>query len=193
MSSQDIVPADPEQAGATGEALERERPIAGKTVLDVSWRSIGTAVLVASGAFLALFVLGNTLPEFFFVNGIVFLPVAIWLGRVSRRPVLDGLFFGLAAAVPAFLIMVLGNSPLGGWGVLYALILAVPQGVFGSWLGARLVRDRGVFRSSGPAEAEPSPSPDLVPGDEAASNEAPPDAVSSDESAPEETSPEGTL
>ena len=182
MSSQGIVPADPEEEGATGEALEREGPVVRKTDLGVSWRSIGTAVLVASGAFLALFVLGNTLPEFFFVNGIVFLPVAIWLGRVSRRPVLDGLFFGLAAAVPAFLIMVLGNSPLGGWGVLYALILAVPQGVFGSWLGARLVRDRGVFKSSEPAEADPSPSPDPVPADEAASHEV----------VPEETSPEGT-
>jgi hypothetical protein len=178
MGSQDRARAPREEVGATEEALGQERPAVGGIAAAVSWRRVSNAVLVASGAFLALFVLGTALPVFFFASAVVFLPVAIWLGRSSPRPVLDGAVYGVAAGAIAFVVILLGGFDLQVWGLVFAFFLGIPQGVFGAWLGARYLSTAGVPKAPRTTVA-PLPSPDASADStsadaEASTGEAPP-------------------
>jgi len=100
------------------------------------------AVLCASGAFLLFVLLADFWPVLIYLGCVVFLLVGLWVGRRSDRPWVDGaLYGGLSTLVAAVLLALV--SELGWFGWLAALFLALPQGVVGVWVGARLLRRRG--------------------------------------------------
>jgi len=104
----------------------------------LSWRRDLFGVLYGSGAFLVFLILADFLPVLVYVGSLVFLPVGVWVGRNSLRPWLDGLVYsGLSTLVVALLLVIVNGM---GWiGVLAAFFLALPQGILGVRLGARLL------------------------------------------------------
>ncbi len=108
-------------------------------VAAISWRRVLLAVLIAGAAFLILLVLQAVLYEIAYVSSIVFLVAGLWLGRRSQSPWAEGAVFGLLGGLLACLILLVVAFPLW-WG---GLLLALPQGVAGTWLGARLWPARG--------------------------------------------------
>jgi hypothetical protein len=115
-----------------------EKPKAGASpVAPISWRRDLFGVLYGSGGFLVFLVLSDMLPVLIYLGSLVFLPVGIWVGRGSRRTWLDGLVYSGFCTLVVAVFMVVAGYP--GWvGVFAALFLALPQGIVGVWLGARL-------------------------------------------------------
>ena len=119
-------------------ATEKRRTAASPAA-PLSWRRDLFGVLYGSGAFLVFLILADVLPVLVYVGCLVFLPIGVWVGRGSRRPWLDGLVYsGLATLVVALLLFIV--SDMGWIGVLAALFLALPQGILGVRLGARLLQ-----------------------------------------------------
>ncbi len=99
-----------------------------------AWRHVIVASLVAEGLFLLFYLGGTFLPLLIWPGSLVFFPAGLWLGRKSRRPWMEGAFYGLLTTVAVALLLLLSGFP---WGSLYALFLVLPQGILGTWLGAR--------------------------------------------------------
>ncbi len=99
------------------------------------------AALVADSAFLLFLLLSDMVPALVYAGCAVFLVVGLWVGRGSGRPWLDGAIYGLLAALVAAALIALVTE-LGWLGWLVGFWLALPQGVLGVWLGARLLRRR---------------------------------------------------
>jgi len=111
-------------------ASEQER-----TIGRPAWRRVFIATLVAAGSFLLFYMGAILLPLLTWPGCVVFLPVGVWLGRGSRRPWMEGALYGLFATALVLLLLLLSDFP---WAGLSALFLVLPQGVLGTWLGARL-------------------------------------------------------
>jgi hypothetical protein len=95
------------------------------------------AVLYAGGAFLVLLLLADFLPALVYLGCLAFLVGGVWVGRYSRRPWADGAIYGgLSTLIAAVLLAII--SPMGWIGLLAAPFLALPQGILGVWLGARI-------------------------------------------------------
>lgn len=127
----------PEEMGTVPPILEgKEVPQAEAP----AWRRVLVSALIAEGIFLLFYLGGTFLPLLIWPGSLAFLPVSIWLGRKSRRPWVEGALYGLFTTVVVALFLLLNGFP---WGPLYALFLVLPQGILGSWLGARLfsIRD----------------------------------------------------
>jgi membrane protein implicated in regulation of membrane protease activity len=92
---------------------------------------------VAGLGFFGLSRLTWAFPVVAFAIGAVFLPVGVWVGRGSRHPWLEGFLYGLSAGIIVIGIMMGGSSLLQEWSLRFALLLAVPQGIVGTWIGAR--------------------------------------------------------
>jgi hypothetical protein len=108
----------------------------------IAWRRDLLGVLYAGSAFLLLLVLAGAFPLLVYLGCLVFLPVGVWVGSRSRRPWVDGAIYSGLATVVAAVSLVFASS-LGAVATVAALFLALPQGVLGVWLGARLLRWRG--------------------------------------------------
>lgn len=106
--------------------------------IQVPWRRSLVAALVANGIFFVFFVLSGAEPRLIFASSIVFLPLGIWVGRKSESPLRDGAIFGLLSALLLTLILLVQGFSMGGWSLLYALFLALPQGLLGAYLGRRV-------------------------------------------------------
>ena len=109
---------------------EREEARTGRP----GWPRVLTAALIAEGLFLLFYLGGTVLPWLIWPASLAFFPAGIWLGRKSLRPWVEGALYGLLTTVVAALFLVLSGF---SWGGLYALFLVLPQGVLGTWLGAR--------------------------------------------------------
>ncbi len=105
-------------------------------IQEPAWKRVLIAALVAEGIFLLGYLGGIFLPLLIWPGSLAFLPVGIWLGRKSRRPWVEGALYGLITTVVVALLLFLDGFP---WGSLYALFLVLPQGILGTWLGARLL------------------------------------------------------
>lgn len=123
MEIQDSKEDEPKQApdGKAGLALRRDL----------------LGVLYASGVFLLFLLAADFLPVVVYLGCIGFLLVGLWVGWRSCRPWVDGIFYGGFSTLVAAVLIVL-ISDMGWLGCLAALFLALPQGVIGVWLGARL-------------------------------------------------------
>jgi hypothetical protein len=113
----------------------------------LGWRRLLTGAVLAGGAFAVLFLLATSVPALGFLIALVFLPVGLWVGRGSRRPLLDGLIYGLLSAVAAEVVMLPSGFPRG-LALAFPFLLAVPQGVLGTWLGKRFLCPRGARKGS---------------------------------------------
>jgi hypothetical protein len=127
MDTQERAPSGSEEEAPDLEKEPRPGPV-------IFWRRILVATLVAGVAFLVLFVLRDVLYEIAYLGSIVFLPVGLWVGRRSRHPWADGAVYGLLSGLVACLVLLSIDFPLW-WG---GLVLALPQGIAGAWVGARL-------------------------------------------------------
>lgn len=127
----------PEEQGTLPPAPVRENTPPAETP---AWRRVLIAALVAEGVFLVFYLGGTFLPLLVWPGSLAFLPAGIWLGRKSRRPWVEGAVYGLLTTAVVALFLLLSGFP---WGPLYALFLVFPQGILGSWLGARLFSAQG--------------------------------------------------
>ena len=129
----------PEMGPAGDSPLAAEQEGAPSQAAPIAWRRDLLGVLCAGTAFLLLLVLASAFAPLVYVGCVAFLPVGVWVGLESRRPWVDGIIYSGLATVVAAASLVLASS-LGAIATVAALFLALPQGVLGVWLGARVRR-----------------------------------------------------
>lgn len=120
----------------------------------LAWRRLVTGAFLAGMGFLVLYLLAWHFPWMAVLPGAVFLPVGLWIGLGSDRPWLDGLVYGLLSALITTLILFGTSAPLQQWSLRFGLLLAIPQGLVGSWLGARLLKPPAQEQASSAAADE---------------------------------------
>ncbi len=120
----------------------------------ISWRRVLLGALVGGLAFQGLSLLTWGVPFFSFLVGAVFLPVGLWVGWGSRRPWPDGLAYGLLAALGMTLLLLSWGPTMSTWSLRLAFLLALPQGLLGTWLGALLSRHAGKAGQTGPTQQD---------------------------------------
>lgn len=102
----------------------------------IRWRSDLLAGLVAGAAFALLTAMADMFGAgLIWLACMVFLPIGIWVGRRSQRPWGDGTAYSLAATVLVVLLLLARLFPLGAF---LSLFMVLPQGIIGTWVGARL-------------------------------------------------------
>ncbi len=140
MDEQDSapVPAENKALSIEGEApdVEPESPAS----QEISWRRDTVGVLIAGVCFALLLAFSALIPELIWLSCLVFLIVGIWIGWESPRPWVDGAVYGLLSTVTAALVMLVSGFQMGAFTLIYPLFLALPQGIFGVWLGAQSVK-----------------------------------------------------